>query len=377
VKSTYLISEKDKLYFITGVNILDEAPTLSPKAENVLAALKKQKDDPDLLWFSGLFCTGDTRNGNGDGFKEEDLIASAETPVFKYANWLHEDETKVGFIIHSEYDDKEKYINVTGIVWNGTPHDREYANKIKSGFKNGALGLSMECVPTSVECSVCGKEFRLQPEELYCEHLKSRRINGSTRWLRKPLFLGVGFIPTDNGHRPADKDAWVKEVANLKHVKGGVQNMEITQEALDKMVAEAKKTLEDKVTTLETTIAEKDKSISTLEDNVKEKDESIIALTSERDELKVKVDKYVEDESARQDAVFEARTKELKDAGADIPEDLKETLKENILDDVKYKELAALLVHKKDVKNKIVFPSGRTNSEAGTKLREHMRGNKE
>jgi len=376
MKSTYLISEKDRLYFITGVNVLDKAPTLSEKAENVLASLKKQKDDPDLLWFSGLFCTGDSRNGNGDGFKEDDLIASAETPIFKYANWLHDDKTKIGFILHSEYNSDEKYINVVGIVWNGTPYDRKYANKVKSGFNNNALGLSMECVPKTVECSECNRVFAFQPEELYCEHLKSRRINGTTRWLKQPLFLGVGFIPTSDDHAPADKDAWVKEIANLKHVKGGVQNMEITQDALDKMVSDARKALEDKVSSLEATIVERNKSITALEGTIAEKDESIVALTAERDELKAKVDKYMEDETERQDALFNNRVAELKDSGCDLPDDLQEILKEKILDDEGYKTLASLFKKDKKGEGRERFYAARTDGELGSKLRTHMKGKK-
>ena len=207
MNSILITGKADKVYLISETTVLKTKPILSEKAEEFITAISKSKDDEDLLWFSGRYCTADTRNGNGDGFKLADLKKMYEYAIFKPVNWLHREEEKIGFIVDSQLkkEEDEDYVEITGVIWCSTQHDATYAEKIIDYFDKDKLGLSMETMGEKVKCSKCAKEFPIQSGESddpyghYCEHLKSRKMSDVTRWIIEPQFSGVGIIPSREG----------------------------------------------------------------------------------------------------------------------------------------------------------------------------------
>lgn len=375
--NSWVVSEKDHFYLIAPLHILDTTPKLSKEQEGTIISVSKSKDDPDLLWFSGLFCTGNTRNGNGDGFKPDVLKEHAENPVFKYVDWLHDESKKVGVIIHSEYIEEDKNnpaLHIVGAIWQGTNYDKGYASKVKEHYIKGTMGLSMECITPDVECSVCGNSFPSYPENNYCQHLKDRGNNGATRWLKTPLFVGVGLIPAEEGHSPADRNAWVKEVASMKNKRKEGEDVEYTQEQLDKAILDTKKSFEDKISSLEEEIKEKEGEISVLEDSVKEKETEIMEISKLKSELEIKIKEHEEIVARKVEELFVSRVNELKELGYEIDDNLKKLLRDELVDDARFEIFKKTFVKSKETKKTFSrFESNSKTDTTGNKLREVLK----
>lgn len=427
MQNQWLITHNDALFLVTEPEIIEDVSQVSDDIRELVFALTKGKEDSDLLWFSGVYCTADVRNYNGDGFLYDDLKAAASTPKFKPVNWLHREMERIGVIVTSEFvetGNKSGNIRVVGVVWKSAQKDMEYVDEIKRSYARGRMGLSMECFGTAVLCSVCGKEFPIQnsssdePYSHYCEHLKNRRMSKDTvRWIRDPHFVGVGFIPAIMRHQPADETAWVKEIAarndTNEHDKGVKRLADYTKEQVDELIEAAKKKTEydmmmkdkehekemaDKATELESLNSLKeslDAKIAELEAAKVAADAEVERLTTElaekkasdeevqalRDELEAKkavvaeyeeykAQKEVEIQAAIQ-AKYDERSSFLKDK-AGMTDEQAETLRDHILDDVKFEALKKTMV--KEVENpkgtKVSFESDHKTADAAQKLRE-------
>lgn len=427
MKNQWLISESDRLYMITEPEIIEDVSQVSDDIRELVLALTKGKEDSDLLWFSGIYCTADVRNYNGDGFLYDDLRAASNTPKLKPVNWLHREMERIGVIVTSEFvetGNKSGNIRVVGVVWNSAQKDMEYVDEIKRNYAKGRMGLSMECFGTAVQCSVCGKEFPIQnsssdePYSHYCEHLKNRRVSKNTvRWIRDPHFVGVGFIPAIMRHQPADETAWVKEIAARndanEYDKGVKRLAEYTKEQVDELVEAAKKKyeydskmkceehekaakdkeaelerlkklkegLDKKIEELETAKATADAEVERLTTELAEKkasDEEVQALRDELEAKKAAVAEYEEYKAQKEaevqaaiQAKYDERSGFLKDK-AGMTAEQAETLREHILDDAKFEALKKTMVKEveKPKGTKISFESDHKTADAAQKLRE-------
>ncbi len=427
MENTWLITREDKLYYITETKLIDDVSEISDEAKQFILALTRQKDDVDLLWFSGTYCTANIRNQNGDGFKFDDLKENASKPQFKSVNWLHHDDEVVGVIVDSSFVCGEQKdtgrIQIIGVVWQATEKGRLYADKIREHYKKGTLGLSMECFGEEVECSVCGESFPIKtadrdnPYKHYCSHLKARRLDKSTvRWIRNPLFVGVGLIPAEQSHQPADDTAWVKEIASLQDsATNGKEVNEMAekiydQAQVDSLVEAACKQIKDSHDgkfasqtkeleslkeaneTLKTDLAEANKvteKVVELESEIeqmkaaKEGDDSVSAedheavkseLTTKIAELEAKdaeLQVYKDKEDAEITRKKAARIEELKEQGVELSEDLIESLSSHIVDDEKYEALKDTLVKQvEETPTAPKFESNRSVNDAATIIRE-------
>jgi len=374
----WLVSDSDKLYIIAETTILKKRPILSEKAEEFVSAITKSKNDEDLLWLSGRYCTADARNGNGDGFKLEDLEKMYEYAIFKPVNWLHNEDEKIGFIVDSQLKEEgdEVYVEITGVIWCSTAHDIKYANSIIDYFDKGQLGLSMETMGQRVMCSQCEKIFPRQSENAedpyghYCEHLKARRMSDVTRWILDPEFCGVGIIPARGRHKPADSEAWVHEIASVNenedNGKEDTENMgeknEVTYSKvqLDELVAAKEDSVRKEYTSLEsdleTATSEKvdlEKSIEDFKAEIETKDgeisqvnDDIESLKAEKEDLQKKVDLYEQEKAEVETAKFDGRVEELKKLNDSVTAEVAEKLREDILDDEKYAGVKAMFTKK-------------------------------
>lgn len=373
---------KDKLYIISETNILDTKPTLSEKAEEFISAIVKTKNDDDLLWFSGRYCTADVRNGNGDGFRLDDLKKMYEYAIFKPVNWIHSEDEKIGFIVDSQLkeEDVETYVEITGVIWCSTAHDMGYADKILEYFDKGQLGLSMETMGEKVLCSTCEKEFPIHsgnmedPYGHYCEHLKARKVNGTTRWILEPEFSGVGIIPARGRHKPADKEAWVREIASLDEEEIRKEETSMPEKNTDVMYTKSQ--VDELVTSKEDAVRKEYASLEENLDSVKaEKDTletKIVELQSDKDvkdgeisqandeidslkttitDLETKVNTYDEEKAEVEKVKFESRVAEIKAINDSVTEDVIEKLRDDILDDEKYDGVKAMFTKKEEKKS--------------------------
>lgn len=376
--NNWLITEDTKLYIIADTKILKSKPILSEKAEEFVTAITKTKEDEDLLWFSGRYCTADARNGNGDGFKLDDLEKMYEYAIFKPVSWLHNEDEKVGFIVDSQLKEEgdEVYVEITGVIWCSTPHDAVYAEKMIDYFDKNRLGLSMETMGEKVKCSKCEKEFPIQSGDMdnpyghYCEHLKSRKMSDVTRWILEPQFSGVGIIPSRGRHKPADKDAWVREVASLNEDDdNGEEDINMgddtkyTKAQMDELVSAREDSVRKEYASLESDLdsvknekAEADKSTADLQTKLDEKEgelsqanDDLDTVNKENESLKAKIAEYEQEKADAEQAKFESRVKEIKDSGVELTDEIADKLKAEILDDEKFDGVKAMFA-KKDVK---------------------------
>jgi len=414
-KSTWLVTDEDKLYFITEAHIITDTSEIDEDVKELVLSLSKSKDDADLLWFSGTYCTANIRNRNGDGFKFDTLVGAANTPKLKPVNWLHREDEKVGVIVDSKFikgkKEKSGNIQIIGVIWQGTETDRQYAEQVEENYKRGTMGLSMECLGTEVECSVCGNVFPIQtatkndPFKHYCSHLKNRRVDGkAVRWICDPLFVGVGLIPAIMKHQPADDTAWVKEVASLHDNEVGkeVNNMADTysQEQVDRLLAEKGKVHKAEIDKINTAhkdevkdikaehakaVEEKDTKIEELNTTVGEQSQVADELTEATTKLEtLKTDKkavdaelktYKDEQKAKEEAKLNERVAELK-KNPDVTDEMIESLRAQIVDDDKFAELQKALSKVKetdDGKPKTRFESKRSNpQDAATVVRNIM-----
>lgn len=373
--NTWLVTEKDKLYIVADAQVLKAKPVLSEEAEKFVTAISKTKEDEDLLWFCGRYCTADVRNANGDGFKLNDLKSMYAHAIFKPVNWLHHEFEKIGFIVDSQLkeDKSEAFVDITGIVWCSTPHDAKYADSIIAYFDSGALGLSMETMGNRVECSECGKQFPIysgnmeDPYGHYCEHLKSRKVNGSTRWILGPKFSGVGIIPARGRHQPADNTAWVREIASIndengkedeeimadKIVYSEEQHNQLVKAAVDSVIKEKvdplKTELADAKTKsegLKAKIVDLDEKLEVKEGELTQANDDLTDANKEKKGLQTKVDAYDQEKVDAETTKFDARVKELKEINDSVTDEVADKLKAEILDDDKFDGVKAMFSKK-------------------------------
>lgn len=168
--------------------------------------------DRDFLRVSAILCHAGLRNNNGDGFLEEDLrwaldkcgiftprrlgILDKSHDQHAYGAW-----SDAWSVTHPPTPYGHFAIQIEGVIWAWLFPD--FANEVRVLYENGNLWFSMLCRYGFGQCSECGERF--SPDQFYmndiCAHMKDRRENGATRWLREPNFLTSAKVD-----RPADED---------------------------------------------------------------------------------------------------------------------------------------------------------------------------
>jgi len=133
-----------------------------------------------------------------------DKVYFIDVNTNKVFSWNGDEESTNEFdskILSKSYGKKESetsYVLAEGVVWKDRFPDE--AEKMYSDYNKGELFFSMECRFSAAKCSVCEQTFA--SSELYCEHLKNRYYNGTSRQLLGINFRGAARVPN-----PADKEA--------------------------------------------------------------------------------------------------------------------------------------------------------------------------
>lgn len=170
-------------------------------------AIAIQNRQRDLMYVRFELCHANV-NRNKDQFFSEELSSGFKTAIAKPINWEHTNEV-IGHIYESEYipftpETASEVVdtNTDKIVCNGVIYKYKFparAREIEKRYEDGNLFFSMETYFQRAKCSTCGELF--PADGPYCEHLTSRRANGSTtaRGLMGLTFAGAGCVGT-----PAD-----------------------------------------------------------------------------------------------------------------------------------------------------------------------------
>jgi len=160
-------------------------------------------------------------NKNKDGFTEEDLKNSKETPVLKLLNWGHK-EPNIGVIYASKFkeatDDEPAHLLVAAAI--SKYKYRDLTKEMLQRYQNENLFFSMETWYKEAECSVCNAVFAHGEE--YCDHLTDRFAAGSgaVRMLHGLVFAGAGVVEV-----PADELALPISIAKKTDKEKGGHNM--------------------------------------------------------------------------------------------------------------------------------------------------------
>jgi hypothetical protein len=172
-------------------------------------------NDPDIKWILGNFVQAEIPNDNGHIFPLEDLKATHASLLNKPMNMLHHESHIVGHYVGTQMmfpmaeggsgNVLEPYVEVVGAFYKYY-FPQEFA-EVEKAYKDGALGLSMECVPSALRCieEGCGVEvaYAGRASDTYCAHLQQP---GAKRHLIKPHFTGGALIvpPAIPAWRQAD-----------------------------------------------------------------------------------------------------------------------------------------------------------------------------
>lgn len=301
--------------------------------KEVLASAGITNLDKDLMALEFKLVHTNT-NANRDEFLQEEVFSAKSTPTYKPVNWQHTDRI-IGVMIDSEYMEgqavaegeevEDDFLKIQGVIYKWK--FPTYATAIQKRHDEGNLLFSMETWFEEAECSVCAGRFKKVAD--YCEHLKGRKLEGSTvsRKLIGLTFSGAGVV--DN---PADKKASSISVANEENneedinmpntgnevVFGSQEELDIYVEAEKKKVRDeieaqnGHKELEDKYEQAQTTIQE-------LKDQITAKEEEIQTANDAKDKAEKDLADYKADQE--KDKVLANRMSELSDAGVKMTED--------------------------------------------------------
>lgn len=176
-------------------------------------------DDYKLLLIKGLMVHSDVRNGNGMGFKEEDLKEVLEQGLFQPPRFGIMDYEH-NFVVHGIWfnakeveDEGTMAIETEGVFFAWLYPSM--AEEILGRYQMGKLYFSMAAIPSYIECSKCGHTIewplpfdRELAEKKMCKHMKKVLLDrdleseDAIMYLRKPLFVANSIV-----RNPADEDA--------------------------------------------------------------------------------------------------------------------------------------------------------------------------
>ena len=346
--------------------------------QKTLAGYGHSNPDQVDLYYINTVLVSTGWNKNDDVFAAEEAWAARDTPVDKQFNYMHDESDIIGHITGSTVIDEngtkieteeppKKFDIITSAVlyksWSD-PELSERMSQIVSEIEDGKWAVSMECLFSDFDYSVVSPNgdtkvvARNDESAFLTKHLRVYGGKGEYegykvgRLLRNIAFSGKGLVNQPANPRSIilqpEEDPFDQTFTNSINVREfnmtddqKVESSDIEVEAAVASVNDELETIradhEATVDGLTSTIAERDAKITELE-------ESAVALTSEFEGTKAKLDETsTQLDEAKGTIRKMVRTAQAKDAG--IPEDKIQDTLETIakFDTVNDEAFAAML----------------------------------
>jgi len=318
--------------------------------QKTLAGYGHSNHDQVDLYYINTVLVSTGWNKNDDVFAAEEAWAARDTPVDKQFNYMHDESDIIGHITGSTVIDEngtkieteeppKKFDIITSAVlyksWSD-PELRERMSQIVSEIEEGKWAVSMECLFSDFDYSVVSPNgdtkvvARNDESSFLTKHLRVYGGKGEYegykvgRLLRNIAFSGKGLVNQPANPRSVilkpEEDPFDDTFTNSINVQEfnmaddqKVESSEIEVEAAVASVNDELETIkadhEATVDGLTSTIAERDAKITELE-------ESAVALTSEFEGAKAKLDEIsTQLDEAKATVRKMVRTAQAKDAG--------------------------------------------------------------
>jgi len=318
--------------------------------QKTLAGYGHSNPDQVDLYYINTVLVSTGWNKNDDVFAAEEAWAARDTPVDKQFNYMHDESDIIGHITGSTVIDEngtkieteeppKKFDIITSAVlyksWSD-PELRERMSQIVSEIEEGKWAVSMECLFSDFDYSVVSPNgdtkvvARNDESSFLTKHLRVYGGKGEYegykvgRLLRNIAFSGKGLVNQPANPRSVilkpEEDPFDDTFTNSINVQEfnmaddqKVESSEIEVEAAVASVNDELETIkadhEATVDGLTSTIAERDAKITELE-------ESAVALTSEFEGAKAKLDEIsTQLDEAKATVRKMVRTAQAKDAG--------------------------------------------------------------
>jgi hypothetical protein len=152
-------------------------------------------EDGDLVRFKNAILARVETNRNNDDISPDNINELAATLSGRPVDINHDEGKNAGFITASRpvVHKGKPAVAIDGLLW----RDR-YPDEI-DGVRSGTHHLSVEADAVKAVCSTCKGEF--ESSDVYCEHLRNRRLTGSKRGFVGLKGKGAGITT-----RPAGTD---------------------------------------------------------------------------------------------------------------------------------------------------------------------------
>jgi uncharacterized coiled-coil protein SlyX len=319
--------------------------------QKTLAGYGHSNPDQIDLYYINTVLVSTGWNKNDDVFAAEEAWAARDTPVDKQFNYMHDESDIIGHItgstvvdvngnkIEAEESPPKKFDIITSAVlyksWSD-PELRERMSQLISEIEEGKWAVSMECLFSDFDYSVVSPNgdtkvvARNDESAFLTKHLRVYGGKGEYegykvgRLLRNIAFSGKGLVNQPANPRSVilqpEEDPFDETFTNSINVQEfnmaddqKVESSEIEVEAAVASVNDELETIkadhEAAVDGLNSTIAERDAKITELE-------ESAVALTSEFEGAKAKLDETsTQLDEAKATIRKMVRTAQAKDAG--------------------------------------------------------------
>lgn len=170
-------------------------------------------------------------NINGDAFPAKELVQAYMTFVgkgFYIEHRSYHPINAVGIIAHAEWVPSDEFVTTVPLVDKKTfPKEAEEIKRLLGGK---TAGVSMGCIASSAECSICGNVARNKNE--ICSHMErghyqcvkgKKLLNGI---MAHDVCRGLTFYELSFTRVPADRDARPHYIfgSDFKAAKGDVEN---------------------------------------------------------------------------------------------------------------------------------------------------------
>ena len=388
------------------VNRVDDKAALS-MSRNIIDMVKASSNpnQVDLYYIkSVLVSTG--WNKNDDVFDAAQTWAARNTPEDKQFNFMHNENDIIGHITGSYVVDRDGNkieaseneppsqfdIITEAVIYNSwtNPENRDRMQKIISEIEQGKWFVSMECLFAGFDYAVQDQNgnsrliTRSEESAFLTKHLRAYGGTGEYegykigRSLRDISFSGKGLVSRPANPRSVILDSSkafsVKEESSISNVSKGDNNMsdtnlekqladlqggevassqeetktEISTEALEKEYAE-------KVSVLETSLAERDAAIKAFEDKVANLEETLASKDKELSELSAAVKDMKTKEKNR------TRKEKLVSAGFEETEAEDSLALYDALEDQAFEAIVAM--YKKKMAKKVEFKENLSKDE--------------
>jgi len=388
------------------VNRVDDNATHS--MSSAIVDMVKASSNPnqvDLYYIkSVLVSTG--WNKNDDVFDPSQTWAAKNTPEDKQFNFMHNENDIIGHITGSYVVDRdgnkieasegnapEQFDIITeAVIYNSWTHpeNRDRMQKIISEIEEGKWFVSMECLFAGFDYAVQdqGGNSRLitrsEDSAFLTKHLRAYGGTGEYegykigRSLRDISFSGKGLVSRPANPRSiildSSKAFSVKEESSISNVSKGDNNMSDTN--LEKQLADLQggevassqeetkteistdnleKEYAEKVSVLETSLAERDTAIKAFEDKVASLEETLASKDKELSELSAAVKDMKTKEKNR------TRKEKLMSAGFETSEAEESLALYDALEDEAFEAIVAM--YKKKMAKKVEFKENLSKDE--------------